>query len=32
MTWVSYPGRINGLAAAEEVDLATPGGARRMEA
>jgi nicotinamidase-related amidase len=28
MTWVSYPGRKNGTAAAEEVDFATPGGKR----
>jgi hypothetical protein len=27
MTWLSYPGRVNGTAAAEEVDFATPGGA-----
>jgi nicotinamidase-related amidase len=26
MTWVSYPGRTNGTAAAEEVDFGTPGG------
>jgi len=26
MTWVSYPGRKNGTAAAEEVDYAIPGG------
>ena len=26
MTWVSYPGRKNGTATAEEVDFATPGG------
>jgi len=25
MTWVSYPGRKNGTAAAEEVDYAIPG-------
>ena len=29
MTWVSYPGRTNGTATAEEVDFATPGGVRR---
>jgi nicotinamidase-related amidase len=28
MTWVSYPGRENGTATAEEVDFATPGGVR----
>ena len=28
MTWLSYPGRTNGTAAAEEVDFTTPGGAR----
>ena len=28
MTWVSYPGRKNGAATAEEVDFATPGGSR----
>jgi nicotinamidase-related amidase len=28
MTWVSYPGRKNGTATAEEVDFATPGGGR----
>ena len=28
MTWVSYPGRTNGTAAAEEVDFGTPGGKR----
>ena len=28
MTWVSYPGRTNGTAAAEEVDFATAGGVR----
>lgn len=28
MTWVSYPGRSNGTATAEEIDFATPGGAR----
>jgi nicotinamidase-related amidase len=26
MTWVSYPGRTNGTATAEQVDFATPGG------
>ena len=29
MTWVSYPGRTNGTAAAAEIDFATPGGVRR---
>jgi nicotinamidase-related amidase len=28
MTWVSYPGRTTGTAAAEEVDFGTPGGKR----
>lgn len=28
MTWVSYPGRKNGVAAAEEVNFAAPGGSR----
>jgi nicotinamidase-related amidase len=28
MTWVSYPGRKNGTAAADEVDFAAPGGKR----
>ncbi len=28
MTWVSYPGRTNGVATVEEADFATPGGAR----
>jgi nicotinamidase-related amidase len=28
MTWVSYPGRVNGTARAAEVDFATPGGTR----
>lgn len=28
MTWLSYPGRTNGIAAAEEVDFAVPGGTR----
>ena len=28
MTWLSYPGRANGTATAEEVDFAAPGGAR----
>jgi len=28
MTWVSYPGRKNSTATAEEVDFATPGGTR----
>jgi len=27
MTWLSYPGRTNGIATAEQVDFATPGGA-----
>ena len=30
MTWVSYPGRTNGIATAEEVDFATPGGVRPL--
>jgi nicotinamidase-related amidase len=30
MTWVSYPGRTNGTATAEEVDFATPGGGSRQ--
>jgi nicotinamidase-related amidase len=29
MTWLSYPGRTNGTATAEEVDFTTPGGSRR---
>ncbi len=29
MSWVSYPGRTNGAATAEEIDFATPGGVRR---
>lgn len=29
MTWVSYPGRSNGTAAAVEVDFANPGAARK---
>lgn len=29
MTWLSYPGRKNGAASAEEVDFATPGGSRK---
>jgi nicotinamidase-related amidase len=29
ITWLSYPGRRNGIAAAGEVDFAVPGGARR---
>ncbi len=29
MTWLSYPDRKNGTAAAEEVDFATPGGSQR---
>ncbi|MDH0095304.1 isochorismatase family protein [Pseudomonas sp. GD04158] len=28
MLWLSYPGRTNGTAKAEEVDFATPGGVR----
>ncbi len=28
MTWLSYPGRKNGTATAEQVDFATPGGVR----
>ncbi len=28
MTWLSYPGRTNGTATADEVDFATPGGVR----
>lgn len=28
MSWVSYPGRKNAIATAEEVDFATPGGKR----
>lgn len=28
MTWVSYPGRTNGTATAEEVDFSQPGGTR----
>ena len=28
MTWLSYPDRKNGVAAAAEVDFATPGGSR----
>jgi hypothetical protein len=28
MTWVSYPGRTNGTATAEEVDFANPGSVR----
>ena len=28
MTWLSYPGRINGTAKAEEVDFSKPGGVR----
>ncbi|MGA3354238.1 MAG: isochorismatase family protein [Acidimicrobiales bacterium] len=30
MTWVSYPGRTNGTATAEQVDFATPGGKVRQ--
>lgn len=29
ITWLSYPGRTNGTAKAEEVDFAVPGGARK---
>ena len=29
MTWLTYPGRTNGTATAEEVDFATAGGTRR---
>ena len=32
MTWLSYPGRTNGTATAEEIDFATPGTARQGEA
>lgn len=28
MTWLSYPGRVNGTASAEEVDFTRPGGIR----
>jgi len=28
MKWLSYPGRTNGTATAEEIDFATPGGTR----
>ena len=28
MTWLSYPGRKNGAASADEVDFAKPGGSR----
>jgi nicotinamidase-related amidase len=28
MKWLTYPGRTNGTATAEEIDFATPGGAR----
>jgi nicotinamidase-related amidase len=28
MTWVSYPGRVNGTATAEAVDFTSPGGGR----
>ncbi len=28
MRWLSYPGRANGTASAEEIDFATPGGKR----
>ncbi len=30
MTWLSYPGRKNGTAKAEEIDFATLGGARQV--
>jgi hypothetical protein len=26
MAWVSYPGRTNGIATAEQIDFAIPGG------
>jgi nicotinamidase-related amidase len=29
MTWLSYPGRKNGAASADEVDFATPGGSHK---
>jgi nicotinamidase-related amidase len=29
MTWLAYPGRINGTATAKKLDFATPGGTRR---
>jgi nicotinamidase-related amidase len=29
MTWLSYPGRTNGTATAEEIDFTAPGGVRR---
>lgn len=29
MTWLSYPGRTNGVATAGEIDFATPGGVRQ---
>ena len=29
MTWLRYPGRTNGTATANEIDFATPGGARQ---
>lgn len=28
MTWLSYPGRTNGTAKAEEIDFASAGGVR----
>lgn len=31
MTWVSYPGRKNGTARAEEISFAVPGGVRSSE-
>ena len=32
MTWVSYPGRSNGTAAAVEVEFANPGAPRKSGA
>lgn len=29
MTWLSYPGRVNGIATAEEIDFSVPGGVRK---
>ncbi|MFZ6813661.1 cysteine hydrolase family protein [Undibacterium sp. Rencai35W] len=29
MTWLSYPGRVNGIAAAEGIDFSVPGGVRK---
>ncbi len=29
MTWLSYPGRTNGTATAQEIDFGTPGGVRQ---